>query len=78
MADTVVGKDHSRGEALAYGLKNLRGIPFEFQVRREFKSDRNTINWRASKGLREPLQASEAFEGALEDFGEPLRASRSL
>ena len=28
----------------AYGLKNLRGIPFQFQVRREFKSDGNTIN----------------------------------
>ena len=26
----------------AYGLKNLRGIPFQFQVRREFKSDGNT------------------------------------
>ena len=31
-------------ETSAYGLKNLRGIPFQFQVRREFKSDGNTIN----------------------------------
>ena len=63
-------------------------FPFEFQVRRQFKSDGNISNKRASKGLREPRiapdglkrpqRATEVFKGPKGGLRKHLRVSGSL